>query len=98
MSAAKPPKRSAQKRTPVKKPPQDPGDRLETKTVREWAEIVKEREDERQKRYKSDDRAMAYQEENGKLHRELLERRIGSLFIGIGVGLSLAVLIYSLYV
>lgn len=76
---------------------QDPGDKPVTKTVREWAEIVKEREDERQKRYKADDRVLAYQEENGKLHLELLKQRIGSLLIGIGVGLSLAVCILEIW-
>ena len=59
MNARKAPLRKRQTQTT-----QNPGDRLETKTVREWAEIVKEREDERQMRYKADDCVLAYQEEN----------------------------------
>ena len=98
MSAAKAPKRPAQKRPPIKKPPQDPGEKLETKTVREWAQLVKDREDSRLRANRADDRVLAYQEENGKLHLELLRRRLGSLCFGIAIGLSLAVLIYSLYV
>jgi hypothetical protein len=40
---------------------------------------------------------ISYQEENGKLHRELLEKRIGSLIIGVWLGLLLAALIVYLY-
>ena len=61
-----------------KKAAEDPGNKKVTKTIREWAEIVKEREDERYARYRAEDslskqvdRCIGYQKQIGDLHREL---------------------------
>jgi hypothetical protein len=82
------------------KAPQDPGDKKVTKTVKEWAEIVKEREDERQKRHRVEDsltaqvdRALGYQKEIGELNRELWWKRTGAFLLGAGFGCIISYLI-----
>lgn len=79
----------------------DPGNKKVTKTTREWAEIVKEREDERQKRYRAEeslsaqvDRCLGYQKQLGDLHRELWSRRAGSFCFGTAFGLVMAAAVF----
>lgn len=61
-----------------KKAAEDPGNKKVTKTTREWAEIVKEREDNRIRANRAEDslskqvdRCLGYQKQIGDLHLEL---------------------------
>jgi hypothetical protein len=83
---------------------QNPGNKKVTKTVREWAEIVKSREDALSLWRRADDnlnvqieRALGYQKQIGELNRELWWKRTGAFLLGAGFGCLLSYLIIIFY-
>lgn len=76
------------------------GEKRVYKTVTEWADIVKSREDALQARNRAEDslskqceRTLGYQKEIGELHRELWNKRIGSFLLGAGFAFFISYLL-----
>ena len=70
------------------------------KTVKEWAEIVKSREDALQARNRAEtslsaqcQRTLGYQADIGKLHQELWRKRSGSFCFGAGLAFLISYLL-----
>lgn len=76
------------------------GEKRVYKTVKEWADIVKSREDALQARNRAEDslskqcdRTLGYQAEVGKLNQELWRKRSGSFCFGIAIGCIISYLL-----
>lgn len=76
------------------------GEKIVHKTVREWADIVKSREDALQARNRAEsslsaqcERTLGYQADIGRLNKELWDKRFGSFFIGAGFAFFISYLL-----
>lgn len=76
------------------------GEKIVHKTVKEWADIVKSREDALQARNRAEaslsaqcQRTLGYQADIGKLHQELWRKRSGSFCFGAGLAFLISYLL-----